>query len=72
MFHILYVDDDRAVLDSYKLLLEMSGFRVSPFSNQDEAIRAIGDEPESFDLIFTDYKIAGMSGLDLARKVRTI
>jgi len=60
------------VLDSYKLLLELIGFRVSAFSNQDEAIRVIGDEPESFDLIFTDYKIAGMSGLDLARKVRTI
>ena len=72
LLHILYVDDDEAVLDSYKFLLELSGFRVSAYSNPDEAIRAISDEPESFDLIFTDYKMPGMSGLDLARKVRTI
>jgi len=72
MLHILYVDDDKAVLDSYKLLLEMSGFRVSPYSDPDEAIRAIRDEPESFDLIFTDYNMPGISGLDLARIVRTI
>ena len=72
LLHILYVDDEKAVLDSYKFLLERSGFRVSAYSNPDEAIRAISDEPESFDLIFTDYKMPGMSGLDLARKVRTI
>ena len=72
LLHILYVDDDEAVMDSYKFLLELSGFRVSAYSNPDEAIRAISDEPESFDLIFTDYKMPGMSGLDLARKVRTI
>jgi len=72
MLHILYVDDDKPVLDSYKFLLERSGFRVSTYSNPYEALRAISDEPESFDLIFTDYKMPGMSGLDLARKVRTI
>ena len=72
LLHILYVDDDEAVLDSYKFLLELSGFRVSVYSNPDEAIRAVSDEPESFDLIFTDYKMPGISGLDLARKVRTI
>ena len=72
MLNILYVDDDKAVLDSYKLLLEMNSFRVTPFSDPDEAIKAIRDAPENFDLIFTDYHMPGMSGLDLARQVRTI
>jgi two-component system cell cycle response regulator CpdR len=36
----------------------------------EEALQAFGDQP--FDIVITDVSLPAMSGLDLARKIRTI
>lgn len=70
--HILYLDDDKALVSLMKRLLERRGYRVSSFDRQEEALAALRGAPDSFHLVVTDYNMPGMSGLDVARSVRTI
>ena len=70
--HILYVDDDEALVFLVKRLLERRGCRVSAFTDQREALAALLAEPDSFDLLVTDYNMPGMSGLDVAREAKII
>lgn len=70
--HILYVDDDASLLFLVKRLLERHGFRVSAFSNQMSALDALRADAAGCDLVLTDYNMPGLSGLDVAREVRSI
>jgi PAS domain S-box-containing protein len=70
--HILYLDDDEALVRLVERLLERRGYRVSGYINQQEALAALRTDPASFDLVVTDYNMPGMSGLDVAREVRLI
>jgi PAS domain S-box-containing protein len=70
--HVLYLDDDEALVFLVKRLLERQGYRVSTFTNQREALDALRADPAGFDLVLTDYNMPGMSGLDVAREVRSI
>lgn len=69
---ILYLDDEEAVASMVKKILERTGYRVSSFVKQDEAIAALRAAPDAFHLVVTDYNMPGMSGLDVAREVRAI
>ena len=70
--HILYVDDDESLLFLVRRLMERRGMRISTFSDQNAALDALRADPAAFDLVVTDYNMPGMSGLDVARQVRTI
>ncbi len=70
--HILYLDDDEALVKLVKRLLERRGYRVSSYTNQNEALAALRAEPAAFDLVVTDYNMPGLSGLDVASAVREI
>jgi two-component system, cell cycle sensor histidine kinase and response regulator CckA len=50
-------------------LLERRGYKVSAFTDQNEAIDAVRNDPKGFDLLLTDYNMPGMSGLDVAKAV---
>jgi PAS domain S-box-containing protein len=69
---VLYVDDEEAIVFLMKRLLERQGFRVSTFTNQEEALAAMRADPHQFDLAVTDYNMPGMSGLDVAIAIREI
>ena len=70
--HILYLDDDESLVFLVTRLLQRRGYRVSGFIDQREALAAIRANPPTFDLVVTDYNMPGMSGLDVAREIRTI
>ena len=70
--HILYIDDDQALVFLVKRLLERRGYRVSGYVNQREALDALRADPEGFSLVLSDYNMPGMSGLEVAREVRAI
>ena len=53
-------------------MLERSGFRVSSYTSQPEALAALRAAPAAFDLLVTDYNMPGMSGVDVAREARLI
>ncbi|MCY7388238.1 MAG: PAS domain S-box protein, partial [Burkholderiales bacterium] len=70
--HILYIDDDEALVFLVQRTLEGRGYRISGHTDQHEALAALRADPASFDLVVTDYNMPGMSGLDVAREMRAI
>jgi DNA-binding NtrC family response regulator len=64
---ILFVDDHEVLARLSCEILEMQGYRaVSAFSATDALAKF---ENNKFDLLVTDFRMEGMNGLELARKV---
>lgn len=70
--HVMYVDDDQALVFLVNRVLTRKGFKVTVFSDPHEAEAALRSQPESFDLLVTDYNMPGYSGLDLLRDAKAI
>ena len=70
--HILYLDDDDTLVFLVRRLLERRGYRVTAFTDQQQAVKAVHDDPKGFQLLLTDYNMPGMSGLDFARAVKAL
>ena len=70
--HLLYLDDDDSIVYLMKRILDRQGYRVSGYTDQEEALAAVRANPRQFDLAVTDYNMPGMSGLDVARALREI
>ncbi|MGE5097820.1 MAG: response regulator [Betaproteobacteria bacterium] len=65
---ILVVDDDPVVGASINRVLSPKGFAVISASDGQEALDRIAKE--DYDVVYTDIKMPGMSGLEVARKVK--
>ena len=69
---IYVVDDDDAVRDSLRFLLETNGYKVQTFASGDEFLEKY--DPTLISILITDVRMPGMTGLQLqeelnARKV---
>jgi len=62
---ILIVDDETDVLDLCKRILETQGYNVTSTSNGYDAIEFA--QTQDFDLLLTDIKMPGISGLEIAQ-----
>jgi two-component system cell cycle sensor histidine kinase/response regulator CckA len=69
---VLYVDDEEAIVFLMKRLLERQGFRVSGYTDPQEALADVRANPAEFDLAVTDYNMPGMDGLLVARALKEI
>ncbi|HTW72469.1 MAG TPA: response regulator [Acetobacteraceae bacterium] len=65
---ILVVDDDPVIGKSFDRVLSRKGYNVINAANGDEALRKLA--AEDYDAVFTDIRMPGMSGLDVAEHVR--
>lgn len=65
---ILVVDDDPVVGKSFDRVLSGKGYAVITASNGEEALSKLASE--SYDLVFTDIKMPGMNGLEVAERVK--
>ncbi len=65
---ILVVDDDPVVGKSFERVLSGKGYAVITARDGEEALRKLGSE--SYDLVFTDIKMPGMNGLEVAERVK--
>ncbi len=70
--HVMYVDDDQALVFLVKRLLRRRGFRVSGFSDPHHAAAELRANAHSYDLLVTDYNMPGYCGVDLVREARLI
>jgi PAS domain S-box-containing protein len=70
--HVLYLDDDEALVSLVSRLLDRQGYRVSGYTLATQALDAVRADPGGFDLVVTDYNMPGMSGLDVARELSRI
>lgn len=68
MISVLLVDDQRALRRSLALMLDAKGFRTEQAASGEEALAKAGTQP--FDVIVTDMRMEGMSGIDLLRALR--
>ncbi len=65
---VLVVDDDPAVRKSFDRVLSGKGYAVITAENGEEALRKLSEE--KYDLVYSDIRMPGMSGLEVAEKVR--
>jgi CheY-like chemotaxis protein len=70
MNNILWVDDEIDLLKPHIILLEQRGYHVTTATNGEDAIELASDK--SFDLIFLDESMVGMSGLDTLSVLKDI
>jgi CheY-like chemotaxis protein len=69
---ILLVDDDAAVLEVAKQILESLGYEVIAQSRAQDAVNLLGRTDERFSLLLTDVAMPGMDGLSLAREAKRL
>lgn len=67
MAKILVIDDERAIRNSLKDILELEGYSVSVAEDGVSGIQAAEKEP--FDLIYTDIKMPGIDGIEVLEKL---
>jgi len=66
--NIIVVDDEERMCESLKTLLEIDGYRVNTFTESEKAAQSIREG--KYDLVITDIKMPGLSGLDLLKTAR--
>jgi len=69
---ILFVDDEPALVDIGKKMLEHLGHEVIIRISSLEALEAFRNNPDRFDLVISDKTMPQMTGFDLARELKQI
>ena len=65
---VLVVDDDPAVCKSFDRVLTSKGYAVITAESGEEALRKLNEE--KYDVVYTDIRMPGMSGLEVAENVK--
>jgi two-component system, LuxR family, response regulator FixJ len=65
---IALIDDDEAVLDSLRMILEKQGFAVTCFTSAGPFLESVGST--SFACVVSDVRMPEISGLDLQRELQ--
>ena len=64
---ILFVDDHEVLARLSCEILEMQGYRAVSAYNGEDALKKF--DKEDFDILVTDFRMEGMNGVELAKKV---
>lgn len=67
-FRILAIDDEAVILDLIQAMCLSQGWQVVTASSGEEGLALI--EQSEFDLVLTDLAMPGLTGLDVARRIR--
>ena len=67
---LLWADDEIDLLKPQILFLKDKGYAVTPVTNGQDAVDKI--EAESFDIVFLDEQMPGLSGLEALAKIKAI
>src|SRR3990170_608938 len=65
---ILFIDDDKAGREVALFNLRRAGYELTPASDGQEGLSLFS--PEKFDLVITDVKMPGISGIEVLRRIR--
>ena len=68
--HIVYVDDEPFLVEIGREILMSQGYRVSQFINSAKALEFITENSAAIDLVISDLTMPGLTGIDLARRLR--
>ena len=64
--HVLFLDDEKPMVELARQMFRRLGCRVSGFAHPAEALAAFRQNPAQFDLVFTDFDMPDQSGLAVA------
>src|SRR5690242_2626520 len=70
MAHILVVDDERSIRELLEITFRKEGYRVEVAHNVDDAKRKL--ESQIFDIVISDVRMPGESGVDLLKLTEEI
>ena len=70
--HVMYVDDDQALVFLVERVLRRKGFKVTSFTDPHMAATALRADPQDYHLLVTDYNMPGYCGVDLLREAKVI
>ena len=70
--HIMYVDDEEALVVVMTRLLTQLGYRCTGFSDAQSALHAFRSNPDEFDAVVTDMAMPRMTGVALASAMRHV
>ncbi|MBQ4391172.1 MAG: sigma-54-dependent Fis family transcriptional regulator [Paludibacteraceae bacterium] len=70
MAKILVVDDERAIRNTLKEILEFEGYSVDLAEDGKQALEKVGKD--QYDLIYSDVKMPGMDGIEFLEEIRKI
>ena len=65
---VLVVDDDPIVCKSFDRVLTSKGYAVITAESGEEALRKLNEE--KYDIVYTDIRMPGMSGLEVAENIK--
>ena len=68
IFNVLIVDDDEFLADTFKMLLEDSGFLVETAQTGNQAL--LKASQQDFDLAILDYKLPDLNGSELSKRLK--
>lgn len=70
--HILFVDDEKDLVDMGKQMLEKMGYKVTIRTSSIEVLEAFRQNPDKYDLVITDQTMPNMTGIQLTRELLSI
>jgi PAS domain S-box-containing protein len=69
---ILFVDDEEALVEVGKQMLERLGYEVVAEKDSVRALKQFQRDPGKFDLVITDQTMPSMTGIELAKRMMSI
>jgi len=69
---VLFIDDEQALVNMGKLMLEHLGYEVEACTDSLEALEKFKTQPDKYDLAICDMTMPKMTGTELAAKFREI
>lgn len=70
--HLMFVDDEEALVQLARRALPYSGCDVTAFTDPIQAIEEFERDPKRFDVVITDYAMPHLNGLQLAKRIYAV
>ena len=72
MVKVLFVDDDELIIKMTPLVFKKFKYNAFFSTDSSEALKIFKSDPDSFDIVITDFNMPDITGLTLASEIKSI